>query len=484
MLPHDELKAALTAICGAKYVITPDTDQGAADMAPYLKDWRGHYLGAASAIVRPDTTEQVAQIITLANMHHIPVVPQGGNTSLCGGATPDDQGNAIMLSLGRMKRIRSLDAKSQTMVVEAGCILEHIQDAAKAEGYLFPLNFGARGICQIGGNLSTNAGGLNVVRYGNARQLCLGLEVVTPTGAVMDLLSPLKKDNTGYDLKNLMIGAEGTLGIITAATLQLFPAPQAVATAWAGVRDIDAAIDLLTRTQSASGGNVVSFELMPKSIIDNVRRFYPDVAEPLSHVPEFSCLIEIASTRDTDTELREDGSAPLDDIITNVLGTAMEDGLVNDATIARNENQRQALWAIRELTPESEIKAGAAYKSDISIPLEHMSEFYHRAAAAARAIVPDVKVFGFGHLGDGNLHYNLSIPDDGHPAFMAEYPKFDKILQDLLVEYHGSISAEHGIGQKKRAMLAAAKDPTALALMRAIKAALDPNNIMNPGKII
>ena len=479
MLSHKELHQKLADICGARYVITSEDE-----MASYLKDWRGHYFGKASAIVRPSSTEDVAAILKLANDHLIPVVPQGGNTSLCGGATPDETGQAIVLSMGRMDKIRSLDHQSQTMVVEAGCILENIQNAAEKEGLLFPLNFGSRGICQIGGNLSTNAGGLNVVRYGNARQLCLGLEVITPSGEVMDLLTPLKKDNTGYDLKNLFIGAEGTLGMITAATLQLYPQPKAVATSWAGVRDIDAAIDLLSRTQMASGGNVVSFELMPKSIIDNVRRYYPDVAEPLDHVPQFSCLIEIASTRQTDAELAQDGAAPLDQIMTELLGQAMEDGLVNDATIARNENQRQALWAIRELTPESEIKAGAAYKSDISIPLEHMSAFYHRAAEAAQAIVPGVKVFGFGHLGDGNLHYNLSIPDEGHPDFMAEYPKFDAMLKELLIEYHGSISAEHGIGQKKRAMLQEVKDPAALAAMRAIKSALDPNRIMNPGKII
>jgi len=479
MLSLQDLHQKLNQICGSKYVITAEEE-----MAPYLKDWRGHYFGKATAIIRPSSTDEVAAILKLANDHLIPVVPQGGNTSLCGGATPDDTGKAIVISMGRMDKIRSLDHQSQTIVVEAGCILENIQNAAEKEDLLFPLNFGSRGICQIGGNLSTNAGGLNVVRYGNARQLCLGLEVVTPSGEVMDLLTPLKKDNTGYDLKNLFIGSEGTLGMITAATLQLYPQPKAVATAWAGVRDINAAIDLLTRTQMASGGNVVSFELMPKSIIDNVRRYYPEVAEPLDDVPDFSCLIEIATTRSADAELSQDGSAPLHEIMTELLGQAMEDGLVNDATIARNENQRQALWAIRELTPESEIKAGAAYKSDISIPLEHMTDFYHRAAKAAEDIVPGVKIFGFGHLGDGNLHYNLSIPDEGHPDFMAQYPKFDEMLKALLIEYNGSISAEHGIGQKKRSMLQEVKDPAALVAMRAIKAALDPNGIMNPGKII
>ena len=327
-------------------------------------------------------------------------------------------------------------------------------------------------------------GGLNVLRYGNARSLCLGLEVVTPSGEVMNLLSPLKKDNTGYDLKNLFIGAEGTLGIITAATLQLFPEPKAMATSWAGVRDINAAIELLQRAQAISGGNVIAFELMPKSIIDNVRRFYPDVASPLEDVPPFSALIEIASTASSDAKPDDQGQMPLNTQMEMLLQDAFEDGLVNDATIAKNENQRQALWAIRELTPESEIKAGAAYKSDISIPLQHMQAFYHRAAEAAEAIAPGVKIFGFGHLGDGNLHYNLSIPDAGHDDFMSVYPEFDDMITGLLKEYGGSISAEHGIGQKKKQMLAEAKDKTALSVMAAIKAALDPHNIMNPGKIL
>jgi FAD/FMN-containing dehydrogenase len=479
MLSHDDLHDELTQICGKKYIITEE-----GDMAPYLKDWRGDYLGKAAAIVCPGNTGQVAAIMTLANKNGIPVVPQGGNTSLCGAATPDDSGAAIVLAMGRMNKIRSLDKSSQTMVVEAGCILEDIQNAAKKNGFLFPLNFGSRGTCQIGGNLATNAGGLNVVRYGNARQLCLGLEVVTPSGEVMDLLSSLKKDNAGYDMKNLFIGSEGTLGIITAATLQLFPPPLAAATAWAGVRNIDAAIGLLAKTQAASGGNVVSFELMSEVIIDNVLKFYPEVAAPIDDLPEFSCLIEIASTRKTDAGAGKDGSFPLEEVMAALLEDAMEDGLVSDATIARNENQRQALWSIRESIPESEVMAGPGYKSDISVPLEHMSAFYGRAAAAADAVVPGIKVFGFGHLGDGNLHYNLSAPDSGKADFAAHYPEFDKILKNLLREYHGSISAEHGIGQKKRQMLEEIKDPVALAMMRNIKSALDPNGIMNPGKVL
>ncbi|MCE2517141.1 MAG: FAD-binding oxidoreductase, partial [Alphaproteobacteria bacterium] len=402
-MTRDDIIAELIAITGAKYTIADRQE-----MTPYLTDWRGHYHGAALAVTHPGSTDEVARIIQLADRHAIPVVPQGGNTSLCGGATPDDNGTAIVLSMTRMDRIRHLDLSSQSIVVEAGCILEHIQIAAEAEGLVFPLNFGARGTCRIGGNLSTNAGGLNVVRYGNARQLCLGLEVVTPKGEVMDLLSPLKKDNTGYDLKNLFIGAEGTLGVITAATLQLFPEPKARATAWAGVRDINAAITMLQRAQSDSGGNVIAFELMPRSIVENVREHFPDTIAPLDDMPEFSCLIELASTAAADARPRADGTLALQVMMENLLAEGFEDGLVLHATIAQNENQRQAIWAIRDLTPEIEIKAGPAYKSDISIPHEHMAEFYDRAATAIRAIVPDVRLFGFGHMGDGNLHYNLA----------------------------------------------------------------------------
>ena len=478
-MTEDTLIAQFIAICGDKYVLTEKEDK-----APHLTDWRGHYTGDAMAVVKPASTAEVSSLVRFCHDHHIPIVPQGGNTSLCGGATPDDSGKAIIISMARMDQIRHFDRPSQSITVDAGCILEKIQDAASQEGLIFPLNFGSRGTCRIGGNLSTNAGGLNVLRYGNARSLCLGLEVVTATGEVMNLLSPLKKDNTGYDLKNLFIGAEGTLGMITAATLQLFPKPKAMATSWAGVRDINAAIELLQRAQAISGGNVIAFELMPKSIIENVRRFYPDVSSPLEDLPPFSALIEIASTASSDAKPNDSGQMPLNIQMEALLQKAFEDGLVNDATMASNENQRQALWAIRELTPESEIKAGAAYKSDISIPLQHMQEFYLRAAAAAEKIAPGVKIFGFGHLGDGNLHYNLSIPDDGHDDFMSVYPAFDDMIMGLLKEYGGSISAEHGIGQKKKAMLKEAKDQTALSVMAAIKSALDPHNIMNPGKIL
>ncbi len=465
---QDKLLDKLAGIVGAKNLLT------GGDMATYLTDWRGHYSGNAQAVVKPKNTAEAAGIIKLAAENTIPIIPQGGNTSLCGGATPCKTGTGLIVATERMNKIRQFDRHSQTMTVEAGCILQNIQQAAEEEGLIFPLNFGSRGSCHIGGNLATNAGGLNVVRYGNARALCLGLEVVLPDGRIMNLLSNLKKDNTGYDLKNLFIGSEGTLGLITAATVQLFPKPQAIATAWAAVRDINASIELLHRAQKLSGGHVNACELMPASVVQNVLEFYPDVSQPLAEIPEFSILLELDGTE----------QKHLDGVMESLLESALDDGLITDATIASNARQHSNLWAIRELTPPSEIKAGATYKSDISVPLSAMAEFYARAAEQARAIIPDVRIFGFGHIGDGNLHYNFSIPKKGHEDFTALYPEFDRILGDMLKEYGGAISAEHGIGQKKRHMLADHKDPAALSVMAAIKAAIDPKGIMNPNKVL
>ena len=454
------------------------------DMARYLTDWRKQYQGGAIAVVKPANTAEVSAILKLADEQNIAIIPQGGNTGLCGGATPDQNNHNLVISTERMKTIRDVDISSQTITVEAGCILDHIKSAADAHDMLFPLDLGARGTCQIGGNLSTNAGGLNVIRYGNTRELTLGVEVVLMGGKVLSLLSKLKKDNTGYDLKDLFIGAEGTLGVITAATLKLFPKPTATATGFAAMRDIDAAITLLHRCQAASGGNVIAFELMPKTIIENVRHFYPETALPLSDLPRFSALIEIASTAENASKADPDGTMPLERTLTEVLAKAMEDGLVLDATIASNLTQRNAIWEIRELTPESEIKAGMAYKSDISIPLKHMAAFYDEAEREATAIMPGIRIFGFGHLGDGNLHYNLCEPHEKRPDFLEYYSVFDDMLRILIEKYEGSISAEHGIGQKKRDLFIRTKDPAALDVMRSIKSALDPKGLMNPGKVV
>ena len=470
---------SLSEICGPGHVAT---DESAT--APYLTDWRKTYTGKAMAVVSPGSTGEVARVIALANRHRLPVVPQGGNTSLCGGATPDSSGQSVLLSLNRMDRIIGIDPGNNAIAVEAGCILETVQKAAADQGLLFPLDLGARGSCRIGGNLSTNAGGLNMLKYGNSRTLCLGLEAVLPDGRVMDLMTPNKKDNTGYDLKNLFIGAEGTLGVITAATLQLFPVPKAVSTAFAGVRGIDAAITLLHRCQAASGGRVTAFELISRALVDNVREHYPDTPAPLSGIPDFCVLADFSSTADADAEPGADGGMPLDALMERTLEEARRDGLIHDATIARSERQRAALWSVRERIPESETLAGESYKSDISVPLAHMAEFYRRGADEAEAIAPGVRVFGFGHLGDGNLHYNLCVPRGGHPDFASLFPKFDGMLMSLLGEYGGSVSAEHGIGQMRRSMLKESKDEAALSVMAAVKQALDPNGIMNPGKIL
>ncbi len=478
-IDHNLVIASLIEIVGAKHVLS-----AAEDMATALTDWRGDYHGHAIAIVKPASTAEVSAILQLADEMNIAVIPQGGNTSLCGGATPNQKDNNLVLSTERLNQIRYLDIAGQNITVETGCILDVIKSTADDHDLLFPLDLGARGTCRIGGNLSTNAGGLNVIRYGNMRDLTLGLEVVLMGGKVINLLSSLKKDNTGYDLKNLFIGAEGTLGIITAATLKLFPRPKASATAFAGLRDINAGIALLNQCQAASGGNVIAFELMPKSIIENVLHFYPDCQPPLADIPPFSALIEIASTADADSNPDADGTMPLVALLTQTLANAFEDGLISDAAIAQHQAQRDALWAIRELTPESEIKAGKAYKSDISIPLRHMAAFYEDTTKAVHAIVPNTRIFGFGHIGDGNLHFNLCEPKGENSDFRRHYPDFDAIMIDILKQYDGSISAEHGIGQKKRDMLRSVKDPAALDVMQAIKQALDPKNLMNPGKVI
>ena len=457
-------KDALIAICGERYVLTESEAT-----APYLTDWRKHYTGKAAAVVLPASTEEVSAIISLANEQNIPIVPQGGNTGMCGGATPDTSGKSIVLSLKRMDKIRSDDEATPSITVEAGCILENIQNAASEKGLLFPLNFGSKGSCQIGGNLSTNAGGLNVVRYGNARALCLGIEAVLPNGEIMQRLSPLVKDNTGYALKDLLIGAEGTLGVITAATLKLFPKPIASATAFVGLKDIEAGVTLLHSCQRMSGDNVVGFELIHKDVVNNVLEHFPDNPKPLKALPDFSALVEIAAATET---------------MERILGEAFDKGYVTDATIANSQAQRNALWAIRELVPESEILAGEAYKSDISVPINHIPEFCERAKEQALKILPNLRIFVFGHLGDGNLHYNFVIPKENYDGdFASLYPRFDDILLGLLNEYGGSISAEHGIGQRKRHLLPSNKDAAALAAMRAIKKALDPKGIMNPGKI-
>jgi len=456
----------------------------AEDMDGYLHDWFKRFTGKAHAVVLPHTTEQVAAIMKFAADHKIVVVPQGGNTGMMGAATPDDNGNTIMLSLRRMNKIREIDQTNMSMTVEAGCILQDLQNAAEAENLYFPLNLAAKGSCTIGGNLGTNAGGLNVVRYGNTRQLTLGLEVVLMGGKVLNMLSGLRKDNTGYDLRDLFIGAEGTLGVITAATMKLFPLPVARSTAFAEVRDVAAAVELLHRLQAASGGCVEAFELIPADILHVLFEYFPNIQQPLATRGAMNVLMEIASTNPMSGVEDQQGQAPLRQIMEDCLATAFEDGLVIDATIAANEAQRTALWDVRETAPESHKRVGAVARSDISLPQSALAPFYAEMVEKIHNIDPTVRICGYGHLGDGNLHFNLVSHPDHKDAFAEKTPILYEALYSTLAKYNGSISAEHGIGQLKRDQLKTVKSPEILETMLAIKQALDPENLMNPGKIL
>jgi len=434
--------------------------------------------------VMPETTAQVADIMAFADANDIVVVPQGGNTGFMGGATPDADGRTILLSLRRMNRIREIDATNMSMTVEAGCVLQSLHEETEKQGLYFPLNLAAKGSCTIGGNLGTNAGGLNVVRYGTTRELTLGLEVVLMGGRVLNMLGGLRKDNTGYDLRNLFVGSEGTLGVITAATMKLFPLPVARATAFAEVRDVDAAVTLLHRLQAASGGGVEAFELIPADILHVLFHHFPNIPQPLATRGKMNVLMEIASTNPASGITDDTGQSPLRTIIEDTLGTALEDGLVLDATIAASEAQRQALWDVRETAPESHKMSAGVARSDISLPQSALAPFYNEMVTGIRAIDPNLWICGYGHIGDGNLHFNLIADEKSNVDFDSKKKDLYELLYEKVAKYNGSISAEHGIGQTKRAQLAKVKSPEILDVMRAIKASIDPKNLMNPGKVI
>lgn len=445
-------------------------------MEPYLVEERGLFRSATQLIARPATTEAVAQVVRVCAEHDIAIVPQGGNTGLVGGAvTPEDR-PAILLNLGRMNRVRALDPVEMTMTVEAGCVLAEIQRAAEDAGCLFPLSLGAEGSCQIGGNLATNAGGVNVLRYGNARDLVLGLETVLPDGRVWNDLKRLRKDNTGYDLKQLFIGGEGTLGIITAAVLKLFPRPAETETALAALEDLEAVLALLARMRSASGEAVTAFELIPRIALELGTKHVAGVADPFDAPHGYYCLIELSSAR-PDGGLRE--------VLETGLGAAIEEGLVSDAVIAESLDQRAALWRIRETIPEAQTREGGSIKHDVSVPVAAVPAFIREASAAVQAAMPGIRPVPFGHVGDGNIHFNLTQPPGmERKKFIAEWGRMNRIVHDIVVAMEGSISAEHGIGRLKRDELAHYGDPVGLDLMRRIKQVMDPRNIMNPGKII
>ena len=454
------------------------------DTASFLTDWHGQYHGQALAVVMPETTAQVANIMAFADANDIVVVPQGGNTGFMGGATPDADGRTILLSLRRMNRIREIDATNMSMTVEAGCVLQSLHEATEKQGLYFPLNLAAKGSCTIGGNLGTNAGGLNVVRYGTTRELTLGLEVVLMGGRVLNMLSGLRKDNTGYDLRNLFVGSEGTLGVITAATMKLFPQPAARATAFAEVRDVEAAVALLHRLQAASGGGVEAFELIPADILHVLFHHFPNIPQPLATRGKMNVLMEIASTNPASGIADDTGQSPLRTIIEETLGAALEDGLVLDATIAASEAQRQALWDVRETAPESHKMSAGVARSDISLPQSALAPFYDEMVAGIRAIDPNLWICGYGHIGDGNLHFNLIADEKSNADFDSKKVDLYELLYEKVAKYNGSISAEHGIGQTKRAQLAKVKSPEIMDVMRAIKASIDPKNLMNPGKVV
>ena len=468
-MTEPSLPARLAALVGS--VLTDP-----AEMSPYLTDYRGNYHGRALAVVKPANTEEVAAIVKLCLEAGVPIVPQGGNTGLCGGATPLPDGQSVLVSLSRLNRIRALDADNDTICVEAGCTLAAVQEAAAAAGRLFPLSLASGGSCEIGGNLSTNAGGVQVLRYGNMRELTLGLEVVLPDGRVWNGLRGLRKDNTGYDLKQLFIGAEGTLGIITAAVLKLFPAPKTRATAWVNVPTPAAAVALLARFRAACGDRVSAFEIIGRPLLELAFRHIPRCRPPLSTPSDWSVLVELSETS-TDV--------PLLALLEQTLDAAIGAGEASDAAIAATQSQADAFWNLRENANEAQKNEGFSIKHDISVPVSRIPEFIARADAALRAWLPDVRIVTFGHIGDGNLHYNLfPPPGEDEAAFIARSGEANRIVYELVTGLEGSISAEHGLGQLKREANCRYKDAVELELMRTIKRALDPHGLMNPGKVL
>jgi FAD/FMN-containing dehydrogenase len=464
-----EFMAGLGAIVGARHVLTGD------DMAPYLKEWRDLFHGKAACVVRPSSVAQVSAIMKLCDAHGVPVVPQGGNTGLVGGQIPIAQGREIILSLTRMTALRAIDPASDTMIVEAGMTLKAAQEAAQSVDRLFPLSLASEGSCTIGGNLGANAGGTAVLAYGNTRDLCLGLEVVLADGRIWNGLTTLRKDNTGYDLKNLFIGSEGTLGIITAAVLKLFPSPRSRATGFVAVPSPDAALKLLGLARARAGGMVTTFELMPRIGIEFVLRHGQGARDPLDASSPWYVLVELSSQA-------EQG---VSQTLEAMLAEAFEQELASDAVIAASLDQAKSLWRLRELLSEVQGREGGSIKQDVSVPVADVPAFLARGIAAMEALIPGCRPVPFGHMGDGNIHFNISQPVGADKAaFLARWGDVDGVIHAILHDMHGSISAEHGIGRLKRDLLPGVKDPVGLELMRSLKATLDPKGLMNPGAVL
>jgi len=462
-----ELIARFRAIVGDKYGVTD-----AAEIAPYVTEERNLYVGHSPLVLRPGSTDEVVAICKLATETRTALVPQGGNTGLVGGQTPHH--GEVVLSLRRMDKIRDVDTQSNTMTVEAGAVLQTPQQRASDVDRLFPLSLGAEGSCTIGGNLSTNAGGTGALAYGVARAMALGLEVVLADGRVLNTLSKLKKDNTGYNLHNLFIGAEGTLGVITAATLKLFPKPRGVATASVGLTSAEAALKLLEISQNEAAGSLTSFELLAEICVDFCVKHGPAIRDPLAQRYPWYVLMEVSSSRD-------DARATLEAI----LERGVEHGIVDDAVIAENLTQRTAFWKLREVISPAQKPEGGSIKHDVSVPVAAVPAFIEAANAAVVKLIPGSRPVPFGHLGDGNIHYNVSQPVGGSKEeFLARWHEVNAVVFDIVLKMGGSISAEHGIGVMKRDELPEEKDKVAIEVMRGIKALLDPLNIMNPGKVL
>lgn len=462
-----------SALLGPKG-LTQDADL----MTPWLTDWRGRYTGRALALASPDSTGKVAALVRLCAEHRVPIVPQGGNSGMCGGATPDASGTAILLSLRQMNAIRGIDRDSRQAVCEAGVILQSLHEAVEREGLRFPLTLGGKGSATIGGLISTNAGGTQVLRHGTMRAQVLGLEAVLPDGSTFDSLVPLKKDNRGFDLKQMLIGSEGTLGIVTAATLRLLPAIGGRAVLWAGLASIRDARRLLLHAEREAGEALEGFEVMPRHSLQAVLDYLPDARDPLGEAHSWYALIELVGNEATARSLPQLAEA--------VLTSAFEAGLLQDATIAANEKQAEQFWRLRDSISPAERAVGPAMQHDISVPVERMPDFVEMAAPEMELRFPGTRAVAFGHLGDGNVHFHVLAPAGVIPGQWedGEGKKISAVVHDLVTQWGGSISAEHGIGQMKRDELARLADQASLALMRAVKSAVDPLGIMNPGKLL
>lgn len=470
-MPMNDVIARFTAIVGAEHALTD-----AADITPYLVENRGLYHGTTPLVLRPGTVEEVSAILKLASETGTAIVPQGGNTGHVAGQIPREGKGDLVLSLTRLNRIREIDPVGNVIVADAGCILADIQAAADSVNRLFPLSLGSEGSCRIGGNLSSNAGGTAVLAYGNTRQLCLGLEVVLPTGDIWNGLRKLKKDNTGYDLRDLFIGAEGTLGVITGAVLKLFPKPLGHQVAFAGVASVEAALAVFDMAQSLCGGALTGFELMPRLGVEFTTRHIPGVRDPMDTVHPWYTLIDISTSDSAETAER---------MMLALLEQAMAAGLVENAVIAANDTQAKALWHMRESMSPAQKPEGGSIKHDVSVPVANVPAFMHEADAAVVAAIPGARICAFGHMGDGNIHYNISQPVGADKqAFLARWHEINTIVHGIVLSYNGSISAEHGIGQLKRDELAEVRPAIEINLMHRIKHAFDPAGIMNPGKVL